>query len=98
MATGKEFSIVIPVRNEEKYIHICIDSLINQTYPQEKYEIIVIDGMSDDNTRRILKDYQLKYQNLIKLLDNSKVTQVVGINIGVRNAEGTFVIMFSGHA
>ena len=41
MTTGKEISIVIPTRNEEKYIHKCTDSLINQNYPHEKYEIRV---------------------------------------------------------
>ena len=98
MTTGKDISIVIPVRNEEEYIHKCIDSLINQNYPHEKYEIIVVDGMSTDNTRQILKNYQLQYQNLIKFLDNPKITQVVGRNIGIKNAEGGIVIKFDGHS
>ena len=98
MTAGTDISIVIPVRNEEKYIHKCIDSLINQNYPHEKYEIIIVDGMSTDNTRQILKNYQLQYKNLIKLLDNPKITQVVGRNIGIKNAEGEIVIKFDGHS
>jgi len=98
MTTRKEISIIIPVRNEEKYITRCIDSLINQTYPQEKYEIIVLDGMSTDKTRQILKNFQLEYKNLIRFFDNHKITQVAGRNTGVKYSEGNIIVMFSGHA
>lgn len=98
MTTRKEISIIIPVRNEEKYITRCIDSLINQTYPQEKYEIIVLDGMSTDNTREILKNFQSEYENLIRFFDNHKITQVAGRNTGVKYSEGNIIVMFSGHA
>jgi chlorobactene glucosyltransferase len=47
-------SIVIPARNEEKYIERCIKSLLNQDY--SKFEIIVIDDNSTDGTSKILKN------------------------------------------
>ena len=47
-------SIVIPARNEEKYIDRCIKSLLNQDYP--RFEIIVIDDNSTDGTSKILKN------------------------------------------
>ncbi len=47
-------SIVIPARNEEKYIERCIKSLLNQDYP--RFEIIVIDDNSTDDTSKILKN------------------------------------------
>jgi glycosyltransferase involved in cell wall biosynthesis len=46
-------SIVIPTYNEEKNIERCLDALANQTIPREQIEIIVVDGNSDDGTRKI---------------------------------------------
>ena len=48
-------SIIIPVRNEEKYISKCLDSLIKQKYPN--FEIIVINDSSSDGTWNIIQKY-----------------------------------------
>ena len=64
-------SIICPIRNEEEYIGKCIDSLVNQSYGNDKIEILVVDGMSDDKTRQIVSDYQKKYNN-VRLLDNQQ--------------------------
>ena len=51
-------SFILPIRNEEKYIKQTIDSILNQKIGNDKYEIIIADGMSDDNTRHILDEYK----------------------------------------
>ncbi|MGI8833912.1 MAG: glycosyltransferase, partial [Nitrososphaeraceae archaeon] len=51
-------SIIIAARNEEKYISKCLDSLLQQDYPN--FEIIVIDDSSSDSTCEILQKYQIK--------------------------------------
>jgi glycosyltransferase involved in cell wall biosynthesis len=56
----KMISIIVGIRNEEKYIGDCILSLLNLDYPKESYEIIVVDGMSNDNTQNIIKQYPVK--------------------------------------
>ena len=48
-------SIILPARNEEKYLAKCLDSLIDQDY--ENYEIVVIDDSSEDSTGKIISDY-----------------------------------------
>ena len=48
-------SIILPARNEEKYLANCLNSLINQDY--QNYEIIVIDDSSEDSTGKIIADY-----------------------------------------
>jgi glycosyltransferase involved in cell wall biosynthesis len=63
-------SIIIPCRNETKYMKPCLDSIVSQTYPREKMEILVVDGMSEDKTRQIVETYSKNFNN-IKLLDNS---------------------------
>ena len=57
----KDVSVIIAIRNEEGFIHRSLDSLVNQDFSKERYEIIVVDGMSVDKTREILSQYQTKH-------------------------------------
>jgi len=70
-----EFSIIVAVRNEKEYIERCIESLFNQDF-DGKYEVIVVDGMSDDGTYEILQELQRKY-NFV-LLRNPKINAAAG--------------------
>jgi glycosyltransferase involved in cell wall biosynthesis len=90
-------SVVIPCRNEEKFIAKCLDLLMLQDYPEQRMEIIVIDGMSIDKTREIIVDYCKKFL-FIKLLDNSKKFTPFAMNIGIKNAKGDFIIFMGAHA
>jgi len=84
-------SIVIPCRNEEKFIGKCLTSVIENDYPKEKLEIIVVDGVSKDRTREIVKEFVRKYA-FIRLLDNIKKFQVATLNIGIREAKGEIIM------
>src|SRR5919198_2023398 len=48
-------SVILPARNEEKYIAKCLDSLINQSYPN--FEIVAINDSSSDRTDEIIQRY-----------------------------------------
>jgi glycosyltransferase involved in cell wall biosynthesis len=48
-------SVVVPCRNEKDHIHACLRSILAQELSPEDFEIIVADGMSDDETRDILE-------------------------------------------
>lgn len=56
-------SIILPSRNEEKYIEKCLDSLLRQDYPN--YEIIAINDSSSDKTGEIIKGYSIIHSNII---------------------------------
>lgn len=90
-------SIIIPCRNEEKYIGQCLDSFVSQTYPKECFEVFVCDGMSTDRTRVIVKEYEEKYGN-VKLLDNPGLTAPKGMNLGIKKSTADIVIIFGAHA
>ena len=62
-------SIIIAARNEENNIWNCIQSLINQTYPQNKFEIIVTNDHSTDNTVPIINSFQKENIRVINLID-----------------------------
>lgn len=90
-------SIIIPCRNEEKFIGKCLESILNQDYPKERMEILVIDGMSDDKTREIIKEYSQKH-SFIKLLDNENRTTPQGMNIGIKESRGDVIVLVNAHA
>ncbi|HID43045.1 MAG TPA: glycosyltransferase [Archaeoglobaceae archaeon] len=54
---NKKISVVIPTFNEENYIEKCLTSLLNQTLERDEYEIIVVDGGSEDRTIKIAEKY-----------------------------------------
>ncbi len=64
-----KITVIIPARNEEDNIGVCLDSICNQTYPKELFEILVVDDHSTDNTAAIIKSYENKNVKLISLKD-----------------------------
>jgi len=90
-------SVIIPCRNEEKYISRVLDSILNQTYPQTNIEIFLIDGDSDDLTKNKVIEYCVKNRN-IKLIINKKRTVPYALNIGIKNAQGNIIIILGAHA
>lgn len=93
----KTVSIVIPCRNEEKYIEKCIKSFIDQSYPKELLEIIVSDGMSNDGTRDLIKSLQKCNDNIV-LLDNKELTAPKAMNLGINYSKSDIIIIFGAHA
>jgi chlorobactene glucosyltransferase len=67
-------SIVVPARNEEKYIERCIISLLNQDYP--RFEIIAIDDNSTDNTSKLLKSikYNTTCNNISSATESTSIS------------------------
>jgi cellulose synthase/poly-beta-1,6-N-acetylglucosamine synthase-like glycosyltransferase len=90
-------SVLIPCRNEEKFIAKCLDSIINNDYPKENLEVLVIDGMSEDKTRQIVQEYEHKYP-FIKMLDNPNKITPIAFNIGIQQAKGVIVFTIAAHA
>jgi len=51
-------SIIAPVYNDEKYIRVLLKSLMEQDYPRDQVEIIIVDNGSQDGSREIVKEYR----------------------------------------
>jgi len=76
--TKPKVSVILPARNEEKFISKCLDSLIEQDY--ENYEIITIDDSSVDNTRKIILEYAKKNSKIIPVFARPKPEGWMGKN------------------
>ena len=91
-------SALLVTRNEEKFIERALSSLLEQDYPKEKYEIIIIDGCSTDKTVDIIKGIIQNREVKVKILNNSKKILATGWNIGIQNASGDYVVRIDAHA
>jgi glycosyltransferase involved in cell wall biosynthesis len=89
-------SIIIPMRNEEQYIKKCLQSFIDQDYPKDRFEIIVVDGQSEDNSSIIVAELTELYNN-IKIIDNKEKITPIALNIGLKYSKGEVIIIFSSH-
>ena len=89
-------SFVMPVRNEEEYIRVSLQSLVEQNYPANECEIIVVDGQSSDRTREIIEAIRERSPQ-VRCLDNRAGIVPTGMNIGVRAALGEVIIRADGH-
>lgn len=58
------YSVIIPAYNTEAYIGRCLDSVLNQEYDKDEFEVIVIDDHSPDNLGKIVKKKQSTHKNL----------------------------------
>jgi glycosyltransferase involved in cell wall biosynthesis len=89
-------SVILPIRNEADFIEQCISSILKSDYPEESMEIIVIDGMSNDGTRQIVKDLSEKDSRIL-LFDNPRFIVPFAMNQGIRQSRGEIIIRIDGH-
>lgn len=89
-------SVIIPCRNEARFIESCLDSVLSTTYPLDELEVIVVDGMSDDGTREVLAAYAKRHP-VVRMLDNLRRITPCALNIAVTNARGPVIIRLDAH-
>ena len=93
-------SFIIIAYNAEKYLPNLLEDLKKQTYSKEKIEIILVDGISTDNTKNIMLEFLDKNKNLyenIVVLDNRKKTLPCGWNIALKAMTGDIVLRVDAH-
>lgn len=79
-------SVIVPVFNGADTIDHCIEHLLEQTYPQDRYEIIIVDNNSTDGTDEIVKRYPVTL-----LHERETQTSYAARNCGIRYAQGEIV-------
>jgi cellulose synthase/poly-beta-1,6-N-acetylglucosamine synthase-like glycosyltransferase len=89
-------SVVVPMRNEEEYAERCLLSLLNQTYPADRFELIVVDGDSSDDSREIVQRLQQSYARL-RLLHNPTAIVPTSMNIGIQSSTADIIVRADAH-
>lgn len=90
-------SIIIPMVNEEKYIGKCLDTIFANDFPEDAYEVIVVDGESTDRSREIVQD-RAKAHPSITLLSNPRRVVPPGLNLALRAARGKYIVRMDAHS
>ena len=84
-------SVVVPSRNEEDNIEKCIDHIYNNILPDGiSIEVIIVDGLSDDNTYNKVLNLQAKYASL-RIIKNEDRTTPKAFNLGIKNSKGDYI-------
>ncbi len=76
-------SVIVPVYNAKDMIGDCVESLLNQDYPKDRYEIIIVDNDSTDGTAEVIRRYPVQY-----LLEAAMHTSYAARNTGAQKARG----------
>ncbi|MCK4341672.1 MAG: glycosyltransferase family 2 protein [Phycisphaerae bacterium] len=91
-------SFMVVVRNEQAHIERCLSTMLDQTLAPDRYEIIVVDGLSRDDSRAIVERIiAANPDRSIRLLDNPGLILSSGWNIGIKAARGKYVIRPDAH-
>jgi glycosyltransferase involved in cell wall biosynthesis len=96
-ASQPAVTVLVPCRNEERFIGACLDSILNNDYPKDRLEILVIDGMSQDETRTIVSRYATRHP-LIRLVDNTQLITPCAFNVGIAESHGDIILIMGAHA
>src|ERR1041385_7553089 len=84
-------SVVIPCYNEERFIGKALEQLAGQ-FETERYEIVVVDGLSNDSTRVVIDEFKSRYPELaVCVVDNPARNIPTALNLGVAAARGTII-------
>lgn len=92
-------TVIIPCRNEQRFIGSCLDSILSGDYPPELLEIIVADGMSDDGTREVLQTFANRYTGApsVRTIDNPHKIVSTGLNRAIEQARGEIIVRMDAH-
>jgi polysaccharide deacetylase family protein (PEP-CTERM system associated) len=87
---------VVPVRNEALFLGNTIAQLLTQDYDPSRFEVLVADGQSTDNTPLLVRELQASRGNL-HLLENPGRLASAGRNVAIRAARGDLILIVDGH-
>ncbi len=91
-----QVSVIVPIRNEERYIERTLRALLQQNFPTNASEILVIDGDSTDRTPEIVAQIAAR-DSRVRLLNNPQRWSSAARQLGVRESRGDYLLIVDGH-
>lgn len=92
-------SVVIPCFNEGRTIFNLLNAISGQTYPSERIEVVIADGLSTDGTRDEINRFRSENPQLnVKLVENPKRIIPAGVNKAIQSSTGSIIVRLDGHS
>jgi glycosyltransferase involved in cell wall biosynthesis len=88
---ARSFSIVICTHNREKYLVDAVKSLWKQDYPVDKYEIVIVDNASVDNTRQVAERFRVRKGPRLRYIYEPELGLSLARNTGMKASDGEIV-------
>lgn len=99
METYPTVSIIVPCLNEERRVPSLLKAIFTQTYPLEKIEVIISDGMSTDGTREVIDAFIRTHQELrVQIVDNIRVNIPSALNRAIEASNGEIILRLDAHS
>jgi cellulose synthase/poly-beta-1,6-N-acetylglucosamine synthase-like glycosyltransferase len=90
-------TLIVAMRNEERHVSRCVESLLAQDYPADRLDVLFMDGRSTDRTREIVSSL-IDGRAGFGLVDNPGVIQSIAWNLGIERARAGLVGIVSAHS
>jgi succinoglycan biosynthesis protein ExoA len=94
--TPEVVSVVMPVKNEARFIGAALDALLGQTFPSDRFEIMVVDGGSADDTVQEVRQ-RAERDARIHLIETASANCPESMNIGASETSGQYLAKVDGH-
>ena len=92
-------SVIVPCFNEQATIRKLLASLRAQTYPLERMEVVISDGLSTDNTREAIESFSKEQPILsIRVVENRAISIPSGVNLAIRESRGEIIVRLDAHS
>lgn len=92
-------SVILPCRNEEQFLAACLDSIIANDYPKDRMEIILVDGLSSDQTLAIAESRKANREGVsLTIIQNPKKIFPSAVNLGIKQSLGDYIMIVGAHA
>jgi len=96
---GADISIIVPCYNEELRITGLLNAIYSQTISLKRMEVIIADGLSEDNTRKVIEEFKINHPKLtIHLVDNPKRNIPAALNLAINKSSGKFIVRVDAHS
>ena len=99
ISVNRRISVIIPCYNERETIPLLLESLLDQTIPPSKMEVVIADGGSEDGTREVIHQFSEVHPELrIRLVDNPERIIPAALNKAISVAQGEVIIRLDAHS
>ena len=92
-------TVVVPCYNEQETIGLLLQAIYAQSFPLAQMEVVIADGLSTDQTRQQIQNFQREHHGLVvRVVENVKRTIPSGLNVAIRAADGEIIIRLDAHS